>query len=104
MNRLKSLLLSLFTLLLLYIVLEALALTIFYRFLPPLAYPLLDDGLPVILQNTKHALVPKHYLALTGDSYAMGLGDQYYHVAGQAQASYGSAPFIHNKTGRDVIS
>ncbi len=92
------------TLLLCYAVLEYLALLIFFYFLPPIANPLIDNGLPVLLQSSKAQLVPEDYVALAGDSYAMGLGDWYYHEAGNAQARYHSAHLMHEQTGRDVIS
>ena len=104
MKHLKNLSLSLAVVFLLYIVLEALALRVFLPRVPPAANPLLDDGLPVLLQRTKQNLVPEHYIALTGDSYAMGLGDEFYHKAGQVAAHYGSAPLIRQLSGRDVIS
>lgn len=104
MNRLKNTTLVLVSLLFTWCLLEALALSIFYYLLPPLANPLLDDGLPPLLQHNKQGLRPHHYIALTGDSYAMGLGDHYYRVAGERRATYGSAPFIHQITGRDVVS
>jgi len=104
MNRLKNLSLSIAILFVLYIVVEALALELFFTFLPPIANPLLDDGVPVIIQHSKQSLIPHRYIALAGDSYAMGLGDDFYHQAGTAKAHYGSAPLIHQQTGKDVIS
>ena len=104
MNRLKNLGLTLTAILLLYIVLEYFALSLFFALLPPIANPLLEDGLSVILQSNKQALVPHHYIALTGDSYAMGLGDEYYQEAGHARAHYGSGSLIYQQTGKDVLS
>lgn len=104
MNQLKNLSLTLAAVFLLYIVLEALALRLFLPLVPPAANPLLDDGLPVLLQPTKQTLAPKHYIALSGDSYAMGLGDEFYHNAGKSAAHYGSAALLQQLTGRDVIS
>lgn len=103
-NSVKNTLLSLTVTGLLYGVLELWVLPIFYYTLPLRANPLLDDGLPVLLQNTKGHLIPEHYIALAGDSYAMGLGDGYYHAADKARARYGCAAFIQQDTGKDVIS
>jgi len=77
---------------------------LFFHFLPPVANPLLSDGVPILIQPTKQSLVPEHYIALAGDSYAMGLGDDFYHQAGKARAHYGSAPLIHKLSGKDVVS
>jgi len=104
MSRLKNLSLTLAILFLLYIALESFAPSLLFAFLPPIANPLLDDGIPVILQSSKQTLVPHHYIALAGDSYAMGLGDEFYHEAGHAQAQYGSASLLHQQTGKDVLS
>lgn len=104
MNRLKNIALVFTSFAVIGCLLEALALPLFYYLLPPLANPLLDDGLPVLLQPNKRGIEPIRYLALAGDSYAMGLGDRYYAVADERQARYGSAPYLHQDTGFDVVS
>ena len=84
--------------------LEWRALSLFFHLLPPMAYPLLEDGIPPLLQHSKQGLVPRHYMALAGDSYALGLGDDYFHNAGQAAARYGSANALQELTQKDVLS
>jgi len=100
----KNIALSLTVLAVLYGVLEWFCLPLFYYTLPPIAYPLLEDGLPVLLQASKQQLVPEHYIALAGDSYAMGLGDEYYHKVAQRHTRYGSAAQLHALSGQDVLS
>lgn len=100
----KNWLLSLVTLLLVYALLEIFCLVIFFRTLSHGAYPFLDEGVSFALQTTKRNVMPEDYLAIVGDSYAMGLGDQYYLGNAQQGAEYGSAPFLHKALQQDVIS
>jgi len=100
----KNWLLTTVTLFLLYVILEVFCLDIFFRYLSHGAYPYLDEGVSFILQPTKKSLTPKNYIALAGDSYAMGLGDEYYVGSSQARAEYGVAPFLHKALDQDVVS
>ena len=67
----------------------------------------LDDGYKVLGQSTKKSVIPKDYIAIVGDSNALGQGDWYLKAVKQhkfSQGDYHSAHIIHNRTGRDVIS
>jgi hypothetical protein len=100
----KNWLISAVTLFLLYVILEIFCLDIFFRTLSHGAYPFLDEGVSFSLQPTKRSLMPKDYVAIVGDSYAMGLGDEYYLGNATLRAEYGSAPFLHKTLRQDVIS
>ena len=43
--------------------------------LPLRLYGLVDKDLRILAQSSKNNLLPKGYIALTGDSYAVGAGD-----------------------------
>ena len=43
--------------------------------LPLRLYGLIDKDLRILTQSSKNNLLPKGYIALTGDSYAIGAGD-----------------------------
>ena len=43
--------------------------------LPLRLYGLIDKDLRVLAQSSKKNQIPKDYIALTGDSYAVGAGD-----------------------------
>jgi hypothetical protein len=85
----------------------ALELVVFPRLLPWL--PLrIHAGLPRALrplaQSSKSAVVPEHYVALLGDSYAQGAGDWLLEVDARRNPAYYSAHLLHDQTGIDVIS
>ena len=42
--------------------------------LPLRLYGLVDENLRVLAQNSKKTQFPKEYIAITGDSYAVGVG------------------------------
>ena len=58
----------------------------------------------VLVQNSKAKFVPEDYVALLGDSYAVGVGDWLLQANGDRTKSYHSAHVIHARTGRDVVS
>jgi hypothetical protein len=58
----------------------------------------------VLAQNSKSTLTPHHYIALLGDSYAVGLGDWFKSVDLKTNPEFNSAHLIHHRTGRDVLS
>ena len=67
----------------------------------------IDPGLFVLVQSSKSSVIPKNYIALAGDSNAVGLGDWLNELKKNSRLenpSYHSAHFIHQKTGQDVIS
>jgi hypothetical protein len=75
--------------------------------LPLRLYGLVDENIRVLAQNSKKAQFPKGYIAITGDSYAVGVGDW---LTKTQKGSFFNSPayspshLIHEKTGIDVIS
>jgi len=57
-----------------------------------------------MLQSSKNNVIPENYIALSGDSYAEGLGDWFYHQASTPKAPYHSAHLIQESLKRDVLS
>jgi hypothetical protein len=67
----------------------------------------LDDGYKVLGQSTKKSVIPKDYIAIVGDSHALGTGDWYTRIVRKhklTQGDYHSAHVLYNRTGRDIIS
>jgi hypothetical protein len=64
-------------------------------------------GVDILVQTSKHSVIPKDYIAVVGDSYAFGLGDW---MREQADKSFFSSPpfqaihLLHKKTGQDVVA
>ena len=75
--------------------------------LPLKLHGIIDPGLVALVQSSKNSVIPKNYIALAGDSNAVGLGDWLNELKKNSRLenpSYHSAHFIHQKTGQDVIS
>ena len=75
--------------------------------LPLRLYGLVDKDLRILAQSSKNNLLPKGYIALTGDSYAVGAGDWLSEVRKRnffGSPDYSPAHFIFKKTGIDVVS
>ena len=75
--------------------------------LPLRLYGLIDKDLRVLAQSSKKNQLPKDYIALTGDSYAVGAGDWLNEVRKSnffGSPDYSAAHLSHKKTGIDVIS
>jgi hypothetical protein len=75
--------------------------------LPLSIYVGLDDGYKVLGQYTKKSVVPKNYIAIVGDSHALGTGDWFKKAVRKhklTQGEYHSAHVLYNHTGRDIIS
>jgi hypothetical protein len=63
------------------------------------------DGIFPLLQSSKKGFYPKDYIALAGDSYAMGMGDAMYENQPNInRLRFHSAHTIQDFTGRDVIA
>ncbi|HNL92142.1 MAG TPA: SGNH/GDSL hydrolase family protein, partial [Pseudomonadales bacterium] len=63
------------------------------------------DGVWPLLQSTKQGEYPEDYIAVVGDSYAMGMGDAMYEGwPNPRQPRFSSAPTIQDLTGRDVVT
>jgi hypothetical protein len=56
-----------------------------------------------LLQYTKKELLPKHYILITGDSYAYGAGEYFYDNIKQKKLQYHAGHTLHTLTSRDVI-
>ena len=75
--------------------------------LPLRLYGLVDKDLRILAQSSKNNLLPKGYIALTGDSYAVGAGDWLNEVRKSnffGSPDYSPAHLIFKKTGIDVVS
>jgi len=75
--------------------------------LPLRLYGLVDKKLRILAQSSKKTQFPKEYIAITGDSYAVGAGDWSTEI--QRSIFFGSPAFsaahlIHEITGIDVVS
>jgi hypothetical protein len=81
---------------------------LFFRFMLPLmSYnirPHVPDRADFLMQNSKSHYIPHDYIALLGDSYAVGVGDWLLAGGGVSDKPYHSANVIHDLTGRDVAS
>ncbi len=64
----------------------------------------LPDGLAVLTQSSKAERLPKHYIAIAGDSYAQGKGDWLLETNPASNDPYHSAHILQQLTGQDVIS
>ncbi|MEZ5436416.1 MAG: hypothetical protein R3E67_07905 [Pseudomonadales bacterium] len=63
------------------------------------------DGVWPLLQSTKQRFYPQDYIAVAGDSYALGMGDAMYEGwPNPRQPRFSSAPTLQDLTGRDVIT
>ena len=74
----------------------------FIKKLPLRLYGLIDKNLRVLAQSSKKNQMPKDYIALTGDSYAVGAGDWLNEVRKSnffGSPDYSAAHLIHKKTG-----
>ncbi len=110
MNRLLDLcgrvLVFLLTSLLLYAAVEWAFPRVFTRLFTLEAMQKFDEpyGIWPLLQTSKEGFYPHDYIALTGDSYAMGMGDQLMHDPDRYRPRFSSAHTIADLTGKDVIS
>jgi hypothetical protein len=63
------------------------------------------DGILPVLQSSKSGFYPHDYIALAGDSYAMGMGDAMYEQQPNIhQLRFHSAHSIQDLTGKDVMA
>lgn len=87
-----------------YLVLE----TLFFRvLLPEMRFnvrPFLPETPGALVQISKAGYVPRHYIAILGDSYAEGVGDDMLVTRGNEAKSFQAANVIYERTSRDVVS
>ena len=91
-------------------------LIIFWLFLDFILFPPLLPKLPpkylqylpretrILAQSSKKNLIPRHYIALFGDSNAAGVGDELLKVISNSGASFGIHHYLHQKTGIDIVN
>ena len=75
--------------------------------LPLRLYGLVDKKLRILAQSSKKTQFPKEYIAITGDSYAVGAGDwstEIHRSSFFGSPAYSPAHLIHERTGIDVVS
>jgi hypothetical protein len=75
--------------------------------LPLRLYGLVDKNLRILAQSSKNTQFPKEYIAITGDSYAVGAVDWSAEIQRNSffgSPDYSPAHLIHKKTGIDVVS
>jgi hypothetical protein len=87
-----------------YVLVEA----VFFRLLLPNmrfnVRPFLPETPGVLVQTSKADYAPRDYVAIMGDSYAEGVGDEMLQVNGNDAKSFHAAHVIHDLTGRDVVT
>lgn len=89
---------------LLYLVCEF---AVFPLLLPRLSHRLrwrLNFPETVLAQSTKRGRLPKDYIALFGDSYAVGLGDEWESLDRSSSEPFASAGLLFSGLGRDVVT
>jgi hypothetical protein len=79
----------------------------FLEKLPLRLYGSIDKNLRILAQSSKKSLLPKEYIAILGDSYAVGSGDWLREVRKKSffwVPDYSPAHLIYKKTDIDVVS
>jgi hypothetical protein len=79
----------------------------FLEKLPLRLYGSIDKNLRILAQSSKKSLLPNEYIAITGDSYAIGAGDWLAEVRKKSflgSPDYSPAHMLYKKTGIDVVS
>ena len=110
LSRLKSISinlgLSLISIILFILMMELVFPKILHK-LPLPFYLGLGKDYKILGQYHKKSVIPVDYIAIVGDSHALGSGDWYLQVVKKhklTQGDYHSAHILYNKTGRDVLS
>lgn len=68
------------------------------------ARPYLPETAGALVQKTKAGLVPRNYVAILGDSYAEGWGDESLKAGDDFGRWFSAADVVHELTGRDVVT
>jgi hypothetical protein len=87
-----------------YLVLELVVFRFLLPHLPLRLHAYLPDAARILAQSSKASAVPRRYVALTGDSYAQGLGDWLLGADSGRNPPFHSAHVIADRTGRDVVT
>src|SRR4030081_2008603 len=81
---------------------------VFFRLLLPNmrfnVLPFLPETPGVLVQTSKADYAPRNFVAIMGNSYAEGVGDEMLEVNGNDAKSFHAAHVIHDLTGRDVVT
>jgi lysophospholipase L1-like esterase len=68
------------------------------------ARPYLPETAGALVQTTKAGLVPHNYVAILGDSYAEGWGDERLKAGDDSARWFQAGNALHELTGRDVVT
>ncbi len=68
------------------------------------ARPYLPETAGALVQKTKADLVPRNYIAILGDSYAEGWGDESLKAGDDYGRWFSASDVVHELTGRDVVT
>ncbi len=99
----RNLSLLILVLLLIYFFLEFIVFRFFLIHLPLRFHGYLPDPIYALAQNSKAGTIPQNYIAIFGDSYAVGDGDWVRTANAWLNRPFASQHLLHQKLGRDVI-
>lgn len=103
-KKLFNILLALISVSVTYSVLEFLLIPVVINTSSLKTQSLFPPAMRILSQSSKESVVPRNYVLILGDSYAMGAGDWFESVDKNTNPPYHSAHVIHDLSGRDVIS
>src|SRR5215469_4496508 len=66
--------------------------------------PFLPETAGALVQTTKAGYVPRNYVAILGDSYGQGLGDEAVKAAFDEGHWLHAGNVVHELTGRDIVT
>ena len=101
---LKKVTTSVVSLLMMYVVLDCIVLRFMLHLVPLPFWGYLPEKILPLAQYSKNETIPKSYILIVGDSYAVGLGDWYDSVKQNGRPFFSSAHIIHIKTGKNIVS
>lgn len=93
-----------FSFLLAYFVVELVFFRLLFGNVHLAARPYLPETAGALVQRTKVGLVPHNYVAILGDSYAEGWGDEALKAGDDFGRWFSAADVVHELTGRDVVT
>lgn len=93
------------SILIVYLALELVLCRYFLHVFPLRIQNHLPKGFIMLAQSSKKYTLPQDYIAILGDSYAVGVGDWWLSVVNKWKNSeFASHSILHRRIGRDVIS
>lgn len=88
-----------------YLLAEFIFVKVFLQSLPLRLQGFLPDNFHILAQNSKKGIIPKNYVAILGDSYAVGHGDEFYHADININfLNYGTQGKLYKALHTDIIS